>query len=122
MIPLDRIARFFLPICTAGGKRRNAWNGNSLPLEVGSEWMGYENAGSDKITVQGVADCVFWEEGGMVIVDYKTDVVSCAEELADKYREQLRIYRMILRQSLQTEVKACILYSFHLEKEIQLDF
>ena len=68
--------------------------------------MGYENAGSDKITVQGVADCVFWEEGGMVIVDYKTDVVSCAEELADKYREQLRIYRMILRQSLQTEVKA----------------
>ena len=78
--------------------------------------------GSDKITVQGVADCVFWEEGGMVIVDYKTDVVSCAEELADKYREQLRIYRMILRQSLQTEVKACILYSFHLEKEIQLDF
>lgn len=43
--------------------------------------MGYENAGEDRITVQGVADCVFWEEDGAVIVDYKTDRVSCAEEL-----------------------------------------
>lgn len=84
--------------------------------------MGYENAGEDRITVQGVADCVFWEEDGAVIVDYKTDRVSCAEELADKYREQLRIYRLILQQSLQTKVKECVLYSFHLGEEIQLDF
>lgn len=123
VIPLDRIARFFSSDLYRRMKASQRLERELRFLwEVGSEWMGYENAGSDKITVQGVADCVFWEEGGMVIVDYKTDVVSCAEELADKYREQLRIYRMILRQSLQTEVKACILYSFHLEKEIQLDF
>lgn len=123
VIPLDRIARFFSSDLYRRMKASQRLERELRFLwEVGSEWMGYENAGSDKITVQGVADCVFWEEGGMVIVDYKTDVVSCAEELADKYREQLRIYRMVLRQSLQTEVKACILYSFHLEKEIQLDF
>ena len=90
--------------------------------EIDGSLMGYENAGEDSITVQGVADCVFWEEDGAVIVDYKTDRVSCAEELADKYREQLRIDRLILQQSLQTKVKECVLYSFHLGEEIQLDF
>ena len=84
--------------------------------------MGYDGAGPDKITVQGVADCVFWEEDGAVIVDYKTDAVSSAGDLADKYREQLRLYRLILQESLQTQVKSCILYSFYLEREIELDF
>ena len=83
-----------------------------LPAEVANE----------QVLVQGIADCVFVENGRLVIVDYKTDRVSCAEELADKYREQLRIYRLILQQSLQTPVKSCILYSFYLEREIELEF
>ena len=123
VIPLERIAHFF-----SSDLYRRMTASDRLERELRFLWeidgslMGYENAGEDRITVQGVADCVFWEEDGAVIVDYKTDRVSCAEELADKYREQLRIYRLILQQSLQTKVKECVLYSFHLGEEIQLDF
>ncbi len=123
VIPLGKIERFF---SSALYQRMTAAQKIERELrflgEVEGSQMGYNGAGSEKITVQGVADCVFWEEDGLVIVDYKTDVVLSAEDLADKYREQLRLYQLILGESLQIPVKACILYSFHLEQEIVLTF
>ncbi len=123
VIPLEKVRRFF-----SGGLYRRMESARRIERELRFFWdldsrqMGYDGAGPDKITVQGVADCVFWEEDGAVIVDYKTDAVSSAGDLADKYREQLRLYRLILQESLQTQVKSCILYSFYLEREIELDF
>lgn len=70
------------------------------------------------ITIQGVADCVFVEEGKAVIVDYKTDAASQTEELLERYRVQLSLYRHILSQALPVPVGECIIYSFSLEKEI----
>ena len=74
----------------------------------------------ETITVQGVADCIFYEADGPVIVDYKTDIVSSPQQLIDRYRGQLELYREILEESLQTPVKECIIYSFHLGQEISL--
>ena len=48
--------------------------------------------------------------------------VPSLEALAEKYQEQLRLYRLILQQSLQTPVKECILYSFHLGQQVLLTF
>lgn len=74
--------------------------------------------GEDTTTVQGVADCVFVEDGQAVIVDYKTDWVESREELIDRYRPQLELYRMILEKSMGLKVKECVIYSFGLGKEI----
>ena len=76
--------------------------------------------GGETVTVQGVADCVFFEEGQAVIVDYKTDYVKDPEELIERYSPQLTIYRMILEKSLGYPVKECVLYSFGLGKEIRI--
>ena len=76
--------------------------------------MGYENAGEDRITVQGVADCVFWEEDGAVIVDYKTDRVKDITKLAGLYKKQLDLYKSAMEQSEELTVKECILCSIHL--------
>jgi ATP-dependent helicase/nuclease subunit A len=70
--------------------------------------------------MQGVADCVFIEDGGAVIVDYKTDRVKDMHELLEHYRTQLEFYRDILSESLETPVKACILYSFWLSESFEL--
>ncbi|MCL2068957.1 MAG: PD-(D/E)XK nuclease family protein, partial [Oscillospiraceae bacterium] len=71
-----------------------------------------------RVTVQGVADCVFTESGGngkyAVIVDYKTDRVKDMQELLERYRTQLELYREILCESLDVPVKECVLYSFEL--------
>lgn len=71
-----------------------------------------------KVVVQGIADCVFFEDGGAVIVDYKTDGVRGEEELIERYAGQMEIYRRVLGESLGARVQACILYSFALDKEI----
>lgn len=76
--------------------------------------------GGAKIVLQGVADCVFIEDGGAVIVDYKTDYVKEPHELADRYAGQLELYRVILADSIGAPVKQCVIYSFALSSEIYL--
>lgn len=92
--------------------------------EVGEETLGQYTdfiRGEGKTAIQGVADCVFIEDGQAVIVDYKTDYVKDPQELLDRYTVQLLLYRQILSKSLGVPVKECIIYSFALSKEIKLD-
>ncbi len=70
------------------------------------------------LVIQGITDCVFEEDGQLVIVDYKTDRVRTAKELVDRYRSQLLLYRQALENALQLPVKECLLYSFTLDKTI----
>ncbi|MEM1483916.1 helicase-exonuclease AddAB subunit AddA [Oscillospiraceae bacterium PP1C4] len=91
--------------------------------EVGKEMLGaYTNLFDDegKTAVQGVADCVFIENGEAVIVDYKSDYVKEAQELVDRYRVQLALYRSVLCGSLGVPVKECVIYSFALSQEITI--
>lgn len=76
----------------------------------------------EKILLQGIADCLLFESGGIVIVDYKTDYVEEEAVLAQRYYDQLRIYRDVIAKAFDQPVKACLLYSLHLEKEIELVF
>lgn len=75
---------------------------------------------ADSITVQGVADCVFVENGSAVIVDYKTDAVNNPQQLAERYLPQLALYKKMLEESLRLPVRECVLYSFALGTEIPL--
>ena len=58
------------------------------------------------------------EEDGAVIIDYKSDRIDDAEELAERYREQLRLYREAVPRIFSLPVKTCLIYSFHLGKSI----
>ena len=80
-----------------------------LPAEVANE----------QVLVQGIADCVFVENGRLVIVDYKTDRVSDEAALAGRYRAQLSVYRRALAECIGLPVGQTLLYSFHLGKEIE---
>ena len=70
--------------------------------------------------LQGIADCLLFEEDGLVIVDYKTDYVEDENILTARYYDQLRIYRDVMRAAFQIPVKECLLYSLHLEREIPI--
>ncbi len=74
----------------------------------------------EKVVLQGAVDCAFEEEGEIVLVDFKTDRMQREEEFRERYRVQLELYKDALEQCLEKPVKQCILYSFHLEKEILL--
>lgn len=79
-----------------------------------------EHLKSEKIVVQGAVDCVFAEDGEIVVIDFKTDRVKDARELIEAYAEQLNIYAKACSKIFEMPVKEKIIYSFALSKEIKL--
>ena len=81
---------------------------------------GYEE--KESILVQGIIDAFFEEEDGLVLVDYKTDRIKNPEELAQRYQEQIVQYAHALKSLKQKEVKEMILFSFHLGREVKVEW
>ncbi len=79
-----------------------------------------ETASDEYLLVQGIIDVYFEEEDGLVLLDYKTDKVSKSQQLIDKYHAQLEYYARALHQLTGKQVKEKIIYSFALEKEIEV--
>lgn len=78
-----------------------------------------EESGSEEmLLIQGIIDVFFEEEDGIVLLDYKTDSVRNARELADRYRTQMELYQEAVERALGKAVKEKILYSFCLDKEV----
>ncbi len=72
------------------------------------------------VLVQGVIDAYFEEGGGLVLVDYKSDVHVTEDILKNRYSRQLGFYRKALEQLTGMKVKESILYSFWLNKPIMI--
>ncbi len=73
------------------------------------------------ILIQGIIDVFFEENGELVLLDYKSDIVSDEEQLIHRYKVQLQYYRRALEQMLNKKVKEMIIYSLPLGKEIRID-
>ncbi|HAJ98332.1 MAG TPA: hypothetical protein DCO72_11430, partial [Ruminococcus sp.] len=67
----------------------------------------------------GTMDLIFREGDGWVIVDYKTNRCS-AEELIEKYRGQLWLYRKTAELIFGEPVKQTYLYSFYLGQALEV--
>ncbi|MCD7847591.1 MAG: UvrD-helicase domain-containing protein [Oscillospiraceae bacterium] len=70
--------------------------------------------------MQGIADCIFEEPDGYVIVDYKTDKVQTIEELANRYSMQLSLYKAAFDVLLDKPVKSCYIYSLRLAEGLEI--
>ena len=79
-----------------------------------------EEQEGELILVQGIIDAYFEEEDGLVVLDYKTDKIYHAGELAEKYHAQLDYYAKALEQMTRKKVKEKIIYSFTIKKEIHI--
>ena len=70
----------------------------------------------EKVLIQGSIDVFFIEDGEIVLLDYKTDVIDSLEALWNRYNVQIQYYEEALTKLMQMPVKERILYSFYLEK------
>ena len=70
----------------------------------------------EKVLIQGIIDVFFIENGEIVLLDYKTDVIDSLEALWNRYNVQIQYYEEALTKLMQMPVKERILYSFYLEK------
>lgn len=76
--------------------------------------------GKENVRLQGIIDCIFEEEDGIVLLDYKTDYVveGMEEEIIEKYRVQLKYYKDAVEKITGKKVKESYLYLFGLGKEV----
>ncbi len=80
-------------------------------------------AAEDEILLQGVVDCCFLaRDGGITVVDYKTDRVTAAQvpERAAHYRGQLLAYARALERILERPVTRCVLWFLHTGSEYEI--
>jgi ATP-dependent helicase/nuclease subunit A len=90
----------------------------SLPAsEVYADWKGEEEA----VLLQGIIDCVFEDEGGLVLLDFKTDGIHDRykggfEEarliLEERYKVQMELYRKALEEIWKKKVTDSYLFFF----------
>ena len=76
----------------------------------------------EKIRLQGIIDCFFEEEDGIVLLDYKTDYVEeeKVDEIIERYRAQLKYYKDALEKITEKRVKESYLYLFGIDKEVEV--
>lgn len=69
---------------------------------------------NEPVLIQGVVDCLFEEEAGFVLVDYKTDSVSASgiRAVKERYRIQMQLYRRALQDILNRPIADVFLYLF----------
>lgn len=75
----------------------------------------------EKVMVQGVIDCAFVENGKLTVVDYKTDRVQSGDELSERYKNQLAVYKRAAEEIFGLPVFETLLYSFWMGKEIPVN-
>lgn len=75
----------------------------------------------EKILIQGIIDLYYINQNNeIVLVDYKTEYVekNNEQELIEKYKTQLAIYKKAIEEALNKNVEKVYIYSVYLNKEI----
>jgi len=81
----------------------------------------YEENLEENVLIQGIIDLYYInEKDELVLVDYKTDYVQNEQELIEKYKTQLELYKNALEEALKQKVKHIYIYSTYLGKEIEI--
>jgi len=79
-----------------------------------------EHLREQPILIQGKADCILIEQDSATLVDYKSDRVDDARELAQLYSGQLSYYRRSIAPRLDLPIQSCLIYSFALGQTIEV--
>ena len=92
-----------------------------LPFDVKMSMEG------EDVIVQGIVDCCFEEDGGMVLLDYKTNQIDRSRPIEDEearirelYRRQIEIYSEALEKGLGKPVRESYLYLFAAGRSIEV--
>lgn len=121
-VGINKIVRFFYSRFSqrmiSAQKRNDLYKEQPFVIGISADRLNPVFPPTETVLIQGVIDVFFYEEDEIVLADYKTDKVSCKEELVNRYKTQLDYYQMALEQITGKKVKERLLYSFCLQEEI----
>lgn len=81
-----------------------------------------EKIANEKVRLQGIIDCFFYENNEIILLDYKTDYVKngCIDDIVNRYKIQLKYYKEALEKISNVKIKEIYLYLFNIDKEIKV--
>ncbi|MDE6635935.1 MAG: PD-(D/E)XK nuclease family protein, partial [Lachnospiraceae bacterium] len=105
------------------GQRGALYREQPFVMGVPAEMVYPGSESVETIIVQGIIDAFFEEDGGIVLLDYKTDRLLYGEEekLTGRYTAQMECYAMAIEKALGKPVREAVLYSFSLGKPVSVD-
>ncbi|OPH58593.1 helicase-exonuclease AddAB subunit AddA [Paenibacillus ferrarius] len=95
----------------------------SYGLPADEVYLGTDRSTSgETVLIQGVIDCLFEDELGLVLVDYKTDAVkgSSDAELQLRYEKQITLYSRAVEQIWKRPINGKFLYFFDGAKLLEM--
>lgn len=123
-VPITKITAFFAsPLAARMSAAANAgqlYREQPFVIGISADRLNPDFPPGETILIQGIIDSYFVEEDGLVILDYKSDAVKSKEELITRYQKQLNYYQEALSQLTGKPVKEKIIYSFALNKAINI--
>lgn len=74
----------------------------------------YNTDSSNKVLLQGVVDCMFFDDDGITIIDYKTDNVNLnnIKFISENYAYQINTYANAMTEIFNMPIKEKLLYYF----------
>lgn len=87
------------------------------------EFISLRDVKGADVIVQGIIDCYFEDEDGIVLIDYKNSHMRAGgeAELAERYSGQMRMYSEALEEALDKKVRKAYIYSFEGRSFIPVD-
>ncbi len=99
----------------AAERRGQLYREQPFVLGISAGKLGEDFPEEEKVLIQGIIDVFFVEDQEIVLLDYKTDVISSMQDLHNRYAVQLDYYEEALQKLMKLPVKERVLYSFYLE-------
>ena len=104
-------------ICKKANLSGNLCRERQFVMGLSAQDLGIAKS-EELILVQGMIDAYIEEEDGIILIDYKTDVVKDGKILREKYEKQLDYYQKALEKLTGRNVKERIIWSFALNQAI----
>ncbi|MDL4842861.1 helicase-exonuclease AddAB subunit AddA [Aquibacillus rhizosphaerae] len=90
----------------------------SYTINAGEIYHEWQDQTEERVLIQGVIDCLIPVDGGLVLLDYKTDTIAeeitpeLLERLKNRYHVQLELYEKALASIWKQPIKEKYLYFF----------
>jgi len=92
----------------------------SVALPANEAYADWNDKQEENVLIQGVIDCIFEDEHGLVLIDYKTDSITARYRsfdearpiLEDRYKVQLELYSKAIEAIWKKPLKERYLYFF----------
>lgn len=102
----------------------------SVSLEASRVYSDWKGNHEEKVLVQGIIDCLFEDENGTVLLDYKTDAITdrfkggfkeAKPVLEDRYRVQINLYANAVEEILKQPIDEKYLFFFDGGSMLKID-